>query len=108
MPDLPKTIRVGYRDYAVEAYDKPPIEHAGECDSNWASIKIDVNYGPQRSAELLMHELLHAVYRSGNLAVGDEEERVVTTLANQLAQVWRDNPEFVTFMSSCLWSEGGQ
>lgn len=99
---LPETLRIGYRDFTVEAWAKPPIEVAGECDTNWGAIKVDTQYGPERTAEVLLHEVLHAAYRNGGIEQGDSEERVVTILANQLSQIWRDNLDLVTFMSESL------
>src|SRR5688572_7820069 len=102
MAELPKRLQVGYLTYAVEQWAKSPPDQCGECDNNWGIIKVDVQYGPQRTAEILLHEVLHAIYRNGAIEAGDEEERVVTILANQLSQIWRDNPELVTFLSESL------
>lgn len=109
MPELPKTIRVGYRDYTIGEYE-PRLAEA-EGNAGWHSaflmeIRVRTDHRPAEVANTLLHETLHAAYKHGALAPGDDEEHVVTVLANQLTQVWRDNPEFVTFMSTCLWSEG--
>jgi len=105
MADLPKSIRVGYRDYTIE--DWPVHKSSGEgkigsCDRDNAVIKICTAYGPAQSAECLLHEVFHAAYYMGVLDPGDNEERTVSVLGNIMTQVWRDNPEFVAFMSESL------
>jgi len=102
---LPKSIRVGYRDYAIESW-VPALASAagrwGECDRMNMVIRIRDDLLPSVTAEVLLHEVIHAAYQMGALDSDDKEERVVEVLGNQLAQVWRDNPEFVVFMSEAL------
>lgn len=103
--DMPTKMRIGYRDYAVEVW--PPnvacaARKYGECDSANSVIRIDTCYGPAVTAETLLHEVLHACYESGNIDGEDDEERTVSAMSKQLAQVWRDNPDFVAFMSEAL------
>ena len=102
---LPDTIKVGHLDYRVEAW--PAREaHAnsrmGECDRGNLVIRVREDLPPQLGAECLLHEVCHAVYDNGTLQDGDSEERVVSALARGLSQVWRDNPEFVLFLSRSL------
>lgn len=104
MPDLPKSVKVGYRDFTVEDWLKPSIEHCGECDKNYAHIKVDTRFGAASSANTLLHEVFHAMWREADLPT-DIEEKAVTLMANQLCGVWRDNPEFVAFMSRSLAGE---
>lgn len=53
-------------------------------------------------AEVLLHEVLHCAFWFGCIEDKDDEERTVSILSNVMAQVWRDNPDFVAFMSKCL------
>lgn len=102
--NLPASIRVGYLDFAVEDW-KPSEAHVngrfGECDRHHMVIRVRADLGPQKKAEVLLHEVLHACYDVGCLS-GDDEEKIVSIFGNQLAQVWRDNPDFVQFMSASL------
>ena len=105
MPELPKSIRVGYRTYAVE--DWPAIQASaaarwGECDPTNLVIRVRVDLAQMIRAEVLLHEVLHAAYDMGRLEPGADEEKTVSVLANQLAQVWRDNPDLVSFLSESL------
>lgn len=102
---LPASIRVGYRDYAIEKW-MPALASAsgrfGECDRLNLVIRVREDLPASITAEVLLHEVIHAAYANGALEAGDGEERVTETLANQLSQVWRDNPDFTDFMSASL------
>lgn len=105
MPELPKSIRVGYRTYTVTEMD-PRVAEA-EGNYGWHSgllceiqVRTDGIAQPE-VADSLIHEVLHAAYQLGGLKFDDSEERIVTVLA-QLTQVWRDNSAFVAFMTESL------
>jgi hypothetical protein len=106
--ELPKSIRVGYRDYLVEAWDYKAAsasEKFGECDRNYAIIRVSPEYGEVQTARTLLHEVLHAIWTNANLPSGEgtsDEEAIVTVMSNHLAQIWRDNPEFVAFLTESL------
>lgn len=105
MPKLPTTIRIGWLDYSVEEW--PALEalsdgKEGDCDKSNSVIRVCTAYGPVRSAEVLLHETIHACWDMGSLGSRESEERVATVLAKQLAQVWRDNPKLVAFVSAAL------
>lgn len=105
MTDLPKTIRVGYRDFAVKpmtAYEAQSVNRFGECDVRNGVIKVCTEYGAAKAANTLLHEVLHAAWFVGYLDGHTDEEPAVGTLANVLSEVWRDNPEFIAFMSESL------
>ena len=103
---LPKSVRVGYRDYAVNEYDARMAE--AERQWGWHSSglhEIQVRLSGLRDSEIantLLHEVLHAAYQVADIKQGDDEERTVTAIANQLTQVWRDNPELIAFISDAL------
>lgn len=101
MTVLPSNIRIGYADYSVEdwAYTEALSNgNDGECHNQTRTIRVRNDLNPGRKANVLLHEILHAAYNMGDLSDGCSEEKVVTVLANQLTQVWRDNPEFIRFM----------
>ena len=102
---LPATIKVGYRDYTVEAWE--PItasanRRLGESDHFGLMIRVRADIPAQIKAEVLLHEILHCAWWVGAVEDKDDEERTVSVVANVMSQVWRDNPEFVAFMSECL------
>ena len=102
---LPSSVRVGYRDYSIlewSSIDASSARRLGEADHHALVIRVRTDLPRQLIAEVLLHEVLHCCFWSGAIEHRDTEERIVLTLGNQLAQVWRDNPAFVTFMSDHL------
>ena len=102
---LPASIRVGYRDYAVEAW--PPREASAseryaECDRVNQIIRVRDDLPEQLTAECLLHEVIHAAYDMACIDIGDSEERTVSALGNQLSQVIRDNPDLVAYLQEAL------
>lgn len=102
MTGIPTSIRVGYRDIAVEAYTTPNFDRHGEYETSTGTIRLSMERPPQRLANTLLHEVLHAAWENTNLPAKAAEEDVVTSLANQLAQVWRDNPTLIAYLSETL------
>lgn len=95
---LPKRIRVGYRWYKVITWkhlEADASQRFGECDKNQAIIRVDPKYGPTKTCNTLLHEVLHAVWHDRIGEKEAEEERVVTSFADGLCALARDNPEIV-------------
>jgi len=106
--NLPTSIRVGWRDiHIVELgwQQSDADERFGDYDSNHGIIRVATHYGRARAAATLLHETLHAAWDAAHLDAKEAEERAVTCLADVLSQVWRDNPEFVAFVSAGVGGE---
>lgn len=105
---FPTTARVGYRDYRIESW--PTMAASGEgCLGQTCNVTgtIKVNQAliaeqPVKAANTLIHELLHACWFVGGLKDDDDQERNVTVLANQLTQLWRDNPPVIAYLAENL------
>lgn len=108
-PPFPTNVRVGYRDYRIQIWPRSEArseDRFGLCSDVRALIQIDqqiVEEEPIKAANTLMHEILHACHAVGDLQKGDDEERIVRTIANQLSQVWRDNPGVIAYLD---WAFG--
>ncbi|MBX9775490.1 MAG: hypothetical protein K2Y71_13975 [Xanthobacteraceae bacterium] len=50
------------------------------------------------AAETVLHELLHAIFAVATVQVKQGEEHIVSVVATYLAQIIRDNPEFVIWL----------
>ena len=110
--DLPKTVKVGYRD--IELHFVQPefktdnmTESYGEYRPREGVILIQHDLCGQELANTLWHEIKHAaVYVSGlNQANGplkedDAEEIVVNNLSNYELGVFRDNPWLLDFIKN--------
>ena len=101
--ERPSKIRVGYRSINVafvEASDLPE-DKDGIFDEAGAQIKIADTLSPQDAAQVTLHEVIHACWRRISLE-GDVEENAVEVLSENLAQVWRDNPSLIQWISAGL------
>lgn len=104
----PATLRIGGLDYTVKEWNKQAAENAGcwgLCDRTTLTILVCEGLPPQREAEVLLHEVLHAAYDVGGLnAIAEHlsEERLVGVLTYQLIAVWRDNPQLVAYLEGTL------
>ena len=97
---LPTSIRVGPHD--VPVFYKPRLEDEdeGSVVSGLFFVEdfhIEIRQGLKgsRMAEVLMHEVLHAVHSNTRFTDDEDEERAVTILASALTQLAKDNPEFI-------------
>lgn len=106
MTDLPEVIRVGFRDFVVVPLDKMEDNNFGDCDVNRSVIRVCTTFDGFRVANTLIHEVLHAAWDSARLPGKESEERVVSHLADQLTQIWRDNPHLIEFMTQCVREAG--
>ena len=96
--ELPNKIKVLAMDYTVKAMttnEAASKGRYGECDSNLLEIRIDPQWKPQKKAETLLHEMLHAISNSMALDASEfkSDEDMVHPMASGLAAVIRDNPK---------------
>lgn len=71
----------------------------GECDNAQSEIRIRADLDPVKAANTTLHEVLHACYFVGALRDEDNQERIVSVLANQFTQVARDNPRLMEWLA---------
>lgn len=105
MTEMPFQLKVGSITYRVVEWpyqETLALNADGQCDLIRRIIRVREDMNRDDKARTFLHEILHAAYNMGNLADGESEEKVVTVLANQMAQIWRDNPDFVAFMNDAL------
>lgn len=105
MSDLPKSVRVGFRHYRIEPLPIAgplAVNHArGACGYDEGIIQVDCAVDSEMQAQVLLHEILHACWRVAELPE-ESEERVVSTITHQLAQVLQDNPKAVDWIIASL------
>jgi hypothetical protein len=114
MSKLKTKIKIGYADIEIKLLSKKESpkwfkDHFGEYDSSKSQILINDNLTKIEEANTFIHELLHAsIWISGLSAEGGvlepkkREEIVVNTLANNLAQVFRDNKWVLPYLKKNL------
>lgn len=102
--DLPPSIRVGPHDIRFATLG------AAEARKNYGTfvpaeqeIRLHQEYASGSMAvDTVLHELVHAIFAVGTVQVEQGEEHVVSALATYLAQIVRDNPEFVTWLAQTV------
>jgi hypothetical protein len=97
--DMPKTLKIGpfiWRVIEMEELEVAQTNNIGYCDPSELTIAVSPRIHPQRQGEVMLHELIHACFRTGDLNIEDEkidEEKIVSVLGIQMIQIMRDNPE---------------
>ncbi|WP_298983369.1 hypothetical protein [uncultured Roseibium sp.] len=104
---LPGKITVGYQTLDIDVLDVIPANNIGGYSGQHGRISIDRAYHgkPEELANTVLHEVLHACFHTSGLTglpPGETEELTVTVLGNALTQVFRDNPEFLDWVSKTL------
>ena len=104
---LPKFVRVGPFDYAIEHLPEIEVErHSrwGDCWPGQFVIRIAPSIPTAvKVADTFLHEVTHAIFAVMNIEEGDKQERVVAAIGTGLAQVYRDNPWLLSWLAECLW-----
>lgn len=105
-PALPKSVRVGALVYTVKTWDPRAADNTmalGICDRETCVILIKSTLVPQKMAEVLWHEVLHACYDGSGLREGEHfEERTVNALGYTTLQVIKDNPDLLVYLTEAL------
>lgn len=114
MSKLKTKIKIGYADIEIKLLSKKESpkwckDHFGEYDSSKSQILLNNNLTKIEEANTFIHELLHAsIWISGLSTEGGvleqkkREEIVVNALANNLAQVFRDNKWILPYLKTNL------
>jgi len=89
-------LKVGFLTYSIEDFGPKEADLRGVYGTHSPAtqiIKVDSNASKERRKEVLLHEILHAVWNQW-MAQGEnmEEEQVVNALAMGLMTVFTDNP----------------
>jgi hypothetical protein len=93
-----ETVRIGPNDVNIE-FTSLNGEIFGDYSyiNNLIRIEKTLTGGP--FVDTLLHEMLHAIWRLGQLKdVKETEERTVSVTASYLAQIIRDNPELIAWL----------
>ena len=107
---LPKKVKVGC--YWIDIIPMKSLEgfaHGvyGHFSASEMCIRIITELSPAVVMNTLIHEVMHVCYFVGSLDDSDEEERIVTTLANQYCGVLIDNPDYNKFIQRCCNASKG-
>ena len=101
---MPRAIKVGHRQFEVISWMDRAADAQGargDCCADPPRIRIARGQTRADKAETMIHEVFHACWR-GLSSENVTEEQAVSVLAENFAQVWADNPDLITWVSSCL------
>lgn len=94
-------LKIGHLTYEVQEVAKEHMDNAhryGDCNHDKQLIRLSDDMTQERYNEVLLHEIIHAVFNAQNIKVDDEED-ITTRLANGLSAVLTQNPDlFIPIM----------
>ena len=97
-----KSVKVGPTDFSIE-YVPLNEELFGDFSYINSRIRIEENLKGSALVDTVLHEILHAIWKLGQLKdKREDEERAVAIMATYLTQVLRDNPKMLTWLKKNL------
>ena len=97
-----KSVKVGPTDFSIE-YVPLNEELFGDFSYINSRIRIEENLKGTALVDTVLHEILHAIWKLGQLKdKREDEERAVAIMATYLTQVLRDNPTMLTWLKKNL------
>jgi len=101
---VPKSIKVGYRDYKLEEW-KQTVATANEAQGQFFQKEGIIGYVASEKgvchANTLLHELMHAIIYQWNIELDEKkEENLVNTLSNGLTTIFVDNPDLMDYLKT--------
>ena len=97
-----KSVKVGPTDFSIE-YVPLNEELFGDFSYINSRIRIEENLKGTALVDTVLHEILHAIWKLGQLKdKREDEERAVAIMATYLTQVLRDNPKMLTWLKKNL------
>jgi len=97
-----KSVKVGPTDFSIE-YVPLNDEIFGDFSYINSRIRIEENLKGSALVDTVLHEILHAIWKLGQLKdKREDEERAVAIMATYLTQVLRDNPNMLTWLKKNL------
>lgn len=110
---IPLRLKIGPFHYTIKPLP-PKVAEAdwGDCDNLQHEIRLDRSMTTVRLAEILTHEMMHAIVHERAIKASDEvEEAYVTGTARGLLNVFIENPEwfewYVRLVRSCQKQRNG-
>jgi len=106
---LPALLRIGSYDVTIVIVDQMPdgSNDFGEFSYNRSVITLrKLQPTPAFGVDTLLHEIVHAIHSFYDIkSKKDDEERVACRLGAALTQIFRDNPQLLTWIAKSLGSD---
>lgn len=106
----PETLLVGPFYYEIinnwPDKDADAADAHGVCDRKRHTIHIRESLNDQLRAEVLLHEVLHAIFGNSGLThtdvINDREEIIINQLGLGLISLMRTNKDFIPYLAALL------
>jgi len=95
---LPNEVKIGCHVYEVKTISpelSDALKVSGRCIPDYCVIELAADLNRGQALEVLLHEILHAIFHVFVIKDEDKEERTVSILGTALACVFQDNPELI-------------
>ena len=105
MKALPKRIRVLNLTFKIKWLDETThsaAEAYGFCCYDTQTIGITERLEKDQMADVILHEIIHALYFAMGLKEDSDEERVAHGISAGLCTVFKSNPKFFKWWSDLL------
>lgn len=107
--EFPSKVKVGHLTFEI----KTPHQHNCRAHGKWGEtsflelvIEIDDSLPARHKANTLIHEIMHAAWRTFEYDAfkkpDDAEETYVSAMSAALAVIWADNPEVFQWVHEAL------
>lgn len=101
---LPKKLRIGPYDIKIEITELNHEDGEQHIWGKWRDSKQLIQLTPEQpnapfAVDTMMHEIIHAIFSIHHLDKEDDEERIVSSIASALTQVYRDNRALLAWIS---------
>ena len=99
--NFPRFIKVGNIHVRVEFQEDVSDDTAwGNYSATHFRIRLQDNIPcTGKAIEVVLHEILHAIFHCSDMKDADDEERTVATFATWLTMVLVDNPQLMRWLS---------
>lgn len=104
---IPKTIKVGARDYSIVLlpHRKASQDNIyGRQNAEDGTIELDDSMTEDNARIFAIHEVMHAIYANQcmynvrSLPPQDQEEFIVDNMSKGFAEVLKNNPKFLNWI----------
>lgn len=90
---LPKTLRVGHLKYTIKIVPAGSLDRCyGDTNTIEQVIRLERDMAADRAREVVLHEIMHAIWSDRNLGDRVSHEAAVTGVAAGLVSVLGLNP----------------
>ena len=77
-------------------------ESLGFCDYDTQTIGVTAGLAKDHMADVILHEIIHALYFAMGLKEDSDEENVAHRIATGICTVFKSNPKFFKWWSELL------